>query len=248
VCEFIGSARLEDVPTPVVWLAKRSILDGLGLGAAGSRSRAARILRTELASYGCAQEEASVLGTDLRLPARFAAFANGLSMHADDYDDTQLAVASDRVYGLLTHPTAPVLPAALALGERRHLSGADVLTAYLVGVEVETKVSEAIDPRHYDHGFHSTGTVGCIGAVAAAARALDLDLSQTAVALALAASQAAGLRENFGSMTKPFHAGRAADSGSCPAIWQRLATPPRRTFWRRHEASSRRPRAATTPI
>ena len=92
-------------------------------------------------------------------------------------------------------------------------TGRDVLMGYLVGVEVETKVSEAIDPRHYDTGFHSTATAGSIGAGAAAARLLGLDPAVTAVALGIAASQAGGLRENFGTMTKPFHAGRAADSG-----------------------------------
>ena len=98
------------------------------------------------------------------MPARFAAFANGLAIHADDYDDTQLAVAKDRVYGLLTHPTAPALPPVLALAERDRRSGADLMLAYQVGVEVECKVAEAILPRHYQHGFHSTATCGSIGA------------------------------------------------------------------------------------
>ncbi len=213
VSDFVVSARLEDVPKRVQKLAKRSILDGLGLAVAGSRSQGAKIVQAEVASYESAVQEATLLGTHLRAPARFAAFANGVAIHADDYDDTQLAVGADRVYGLLTHPTAPVLPAVLAIGQRKMLDGAAVLTAYLVGVEVATKVSEAIDPRHYDAGFHSTGTAGTIGAGAAAARALGLSADQTAIALAISASQAAGLRENFGSMTKPFHAGRAADSG-----------------------------------
>ena len=213
VSDFVVSARLADVPLTVQKLAKRSILDGLGLAVAGSRSQGARIVQAEVASYESSVREATLLGTDLRAPARFAAFANGVAIHADDYDDTQLAAAVDRVYGLLTHPTAPVLPPVLAIGQRKKLDGAAVLTAYLVGVEVATKICEAIDPRHYDAGFHSTGTAGTIGAGAAASRALGLSAEQTAIALAISASQAAGLRENFGSMTKPFHAGRAADSG-----------------------------------
>src|SRR5206468_11941746 len=147
-------------------------------------------------------------------PARFAAFANGVSIHADDYDDTQLAIAKDRVYGLLTHPTAPALPPVLALGERDGRSGRDVMTAYQIGVEVECKVAEAILPRHYQHGFHSTATCGAIGAAAGSAKLLRLDAAKTRRALSLGASQAAGLRENFGTMTKPFHAGRAAESGT----------------------------------
>ena len=135
----------------------RSILDGLGLAIAGSRSVAAGIARREVESYGALVPEAVVLGTEMRHRPGFAAFLNGLSIHADDYDDTQLAVGKDRVYGLLTHPTAPVLPVALALAEREDRSGADTLVAYLVGVEVETKVSEAIDPRHYDEGLPLDG-------------------------------------------------------------------------------------------
>jgi 2-methylcitrate dehydratase PrpD len=147
------------------------------------------------------------------VPARFAAFANGLAIHADDYDDTQLAVAKDRVYGLLTHPTAPALPPALALAERDRRSGADLMLAYQVGVEVECKVAEAILPRHYQHGFHSTATCGSIGAAASAAKLLGLDRDATRRALSIGATQAGGLRENFGTMTKPFHAGRAAENG-----------------------------------
>ncbi len=213
VAEFIACVSIAEIPPEVRRLAKRSILDGLGLAAAGSRSRAAVLARQEIAGYGALNREATVVGTGEQAPARFAAFLNGLAIHADDYDDTQLALRADRVYGLLTHPTAPVLPPAIALGERQDRSGAEVLVAYLVGVEVATKVAEAIDPRHYDKGFHSTGTVGAIGAGAAASRALGLDAATTAVALGVAASQAAGLRENFGTMTKPFHAGRAAESG-----------------------------------
>lgn len=213
VAAFVTGVQIEAVPLDVRHLAKRSILDGLGLAAAGSRSRAAAIARAEIATYGQLVGDARVIGTGELAPARFAAFLNGLAIHADDFDDTQLAVAPNRVYGLLTHPTAPVLPPALALGERDNRSGADVLATYLAGVEVATKVAEAIEPRHYDDGFHSTATAGSIGAGAAAARMLRLDAEKTAVALGIAATQAAGLRENFGTMTKPFHAGRAAENG-----------------------------------
>src|SRR5207344_1410099 len=114
---------------------------------------------------------------------------------------------------LLTHPTAPALPPVLALAERERRSGADMLLAYQIGVEVECKIAEAIMPRHYQHGFHSTATCGSIGAAAGAAKLLKLDREATRRALSLGATQAGGLRENFGTMTKPFHAGRAAESG-----------------------------------
>ncbi len=210
---FVTETTLADIPGTVRQAARHSILDGLGLALAGSRSLPGQIAQAEVASYGCAVEEASALGTSLRLPARFAAFVNGVAIHADDYDDTQLAVKPDRVYGLLTHPTAPVLPVALALTQVGHGTGADLLVSYLVGVEVETKVAEAIDPRHYDAGFHTTGTIGTLGAAAAAAKSLGFDVRQTCMALGIAASEAAGLRENFGTMTKPLHAGRAAENG-----------------------------------
>ncbi|MDX1485128.1 MAG: MmgE/PrpD family protein, partial [Alphaproteobacteria bacterium] len=156
---------------------------------------------------------ALVIGSDMRIAPRFAAFANGVAIHADDYDDTQLAVAKDRVYGLLTHPTAPCLPAALAIAERDRASGADFMTAYHVGVEVECKIAEAINPRHYQDGFHSTATCGTFAAAAAAAKLEGFDAETTRRALSVAGSQSAGLRENFGTMTKPFHAGRASESG-----------------------------------
>ncbi len=136
-----------------------------------------------------------------------------MSIHADDYDDTQLAMAKDRVYGLLTHPTAPALPAALAVAERDGRSGKDLMAAYHVGVEVECKIAEAIDPRHYQQGFHSTATCGTFAAAAAAANLLAFPTETIRRALSIAGSQSGGLRENFGTMTKPFHAGRAAESG-----------------------------------
>jgi 2-methylcitrate dehydratase PrpD len=214
VANFVVSTRAQAIPRDVAYLGKRSVLDGLGLALAGAASETGHITRSYLNGLDIAKESGStVIGSSLRLPARFAAFANGIFIHADDYDDTQLAVAKDRVYGLLTHPTAPALAAVLALAERDLRSGLDLMTAYQVAVEVECKIAEAILPRHYQQGFHSTGTCGAIGAAAGAASLLGLDLATTRRALSLGASQAAGLRENFGTMTKPFHAGRAAESG-----------------------------------
>ena len=217
VAAFIVNTGYRDVPEEVIDLGKKSILDGLGLALSGSVAETGRLSRTYVQSLGLSRGESTIIGSSLKAPARFAAFANGIGIHADDYDDTQLAVAEDRVYGLLTHPTAPSLSAALAIAESRGLSGRDLMMAYHVGVEVECKIAEAIAPRHYDEGFHSTGTCGTIGAAAAAARVAGLDLSQTLRALGIAASEAAGLRENFGTMTKPLHAGRAAESGIAAA-------------------------------
>ena len=145
--------------------------------------------------------------------AASAALLNGLSGHAHDFDDTQLSTTGDRIFGLLTHPTVPPLMAALAVGERQCVSGRQFLEAFLTGFEVETKISEAIHPAHYKQGFHSSGTVGTFGAMAATAKLLGLNPSQVGHALAIAASSASGIRVNFGTMTKPLHVGRAAQNG-----------------------------------
>ena len=229
VAGFIVKTRAKNIPADVMHLGKRSILDGIGLALAGSVSESGHIVRKHLQSLGCkVSNGCTVIGSGMKMPARFAAFANGVAIHADDYDDTQLAAAKDRVYGLLTHPTAPALPPVLALGERDGRSGRDVLTAYQIAVEVETKISEAMNPRHYQDGFHSTATVGAIAAGAGAAQLLGFNLEQTRRTLSIAASQAAGLRENFGTMMKPFHAGRACESGVVAAEFAQLgftATP-----------------------
>ena len=218
VADFIVETKAAEIPADVAHLGKRSVLDGIGLAFAGAASETGRIVRRYLDTLLLPNNDGStVIGGSKCIPARFAAFANGTSIHADDYDDTQLAAAKDRVYGLLTHPTAPALPAVLALAERAGASGRDLMTAYQIAVEVECKIAEAILPRHYQHGFHSTATCGAIGAGAGAARMLGLDREKTRRALSLAASQAGGLRENFGTMTKPFHAGRAAESGAVAA-------------------------------
>src|SRR5919201_933181 len=207
------------------------MLDGIGLAFAGSVAESGRIAREHFKTLGCVATS-TVIGTPLRTAPRFAAFLNGTAMHADDYDDTQLAARPDRVYGLLTHPTAPVLPAVLAVAEERAASGADVLDAYVIGTEVEMKVAEAIDPRHYRDGFHSTGTIGAIGAAAAVARLRGADVATTLRALGIAASQSPGARP------------RAASS---PSTSRCAGGPRRRTSSRRRADSSARPEAGTRP-
>src|SRR6202162_822732 len=149
VVEFVRNTKFSDLPADVIDLGKKSILDGLGLALAGARAQNGKLFREYAANLGLPDRGATVMGTKTKLTPRFAAFANGLAIHVEDFDDTQLAVSKDRVYGLLTHPTAPVLPPALALAARDRRSGADLLLAYHVGVEVECKVAEAIMPRHY---------------------------------------------------------------------------------------------------
>ena len=221
VAEFIVKTKLKDLPKDVIAVGKKSILDGIGLALSGSVAESGHLTQKYLAGVG-AKGKSTVIGTNMKLAPRFAAFANGIGVHADDFDDTQLAVAKDRVYGLLTHPTAPALPAALAVGEALGASGAEVMLAYHIGVEVECKIAEAINPRHYQHGFHATATCGVYAAAAAAAKLMGLNVEQTMRALSVAGSQSAGLRENFGTMMKPFHAGRSSESGVVAADFAAL--------------------------
>src|SRR5690348_4896067 len=212
VAQFVVETKHTDVPADVVELSKKSILDGLGLALSGSRGETAPLVEQYLKSFTSPQV-VSVMGTSAKAPTRFAAFANGVAIHVDDFDDTQLAMAKDRVYGLLVHPTVCVLPAALAIAELNQRSGRDFLLSYNLGVDVECKIAEAISPRHYEDGFHSTGTCGVFGSTAACARLRGFDVGRTVRAFAIAASHAAGLRENFGTMMKPFQAGHSAESG-----------------------------------
>ncbi|HZV58916.1 MAG TPA: MmgE/PrpD family protein, partial [Candidatus Eremiobacteraceae bacterium] len=212
VGQFVLQTKYESIPAEVIELGKKSILDGFGLALAGSRAESGPISRKYIEQCG-GNAKATVIGTAMRTSPRFAALLNGISIHADDFDDTQLAAAKDRVYGLLMHPTVPVLPAIFALAEQRTVSGKEWLLAYQIGAEVECKIAEAISPRHYQDGFHTTGTCGPFGSAAACAKLLGFDLKKTLNSFGLAGSQSGGLRENFGTMTKPFQAGHAAESG-----------------------------------
>jgi 2-methylcitrate dehydratase PrpD len=217
VADFVTQATDGDLSSELVELGKKSILDGFGLALSGSVARSGQLVKRHLDDLGLGEGAATVIGMGRKVAPRFAAFANGVGVHADDYDDTQLAVAKDRVYGLLTHPTAPALPAAFAMAEVTGASGAAFMLAYHLGVEVECKIAEAINPRHYQTGFHATATCGTFAAAAAASKLLGFDAETTGRALSIAGSQSAGLRENFGTMTKPFHAGRSSESGVAAA-------------------------------
>jgi 2-methylcitrate dehydratase PrpD len=210
---FVTQTNYQDIPAEVIELGKKSILDGLGLALAGSRADTGPISRQYAEQAGACNGKATIIGTAQRTSSRFAALVNGISIHADDFDDTQLAAQKDRVYGLLMHPTVPVLPAIFALAEQHAVSGKEWMLAYHVGAEVECKIAEAISPRHYLDGFHTTGTCGPFGSAAACAKLLKFDLSKTLKSFGLAGSQSGGLRENFGTMTKPYQAGHAAESG-----------------------------------
>ena len=212
LAEFVAKSRHDDCPEAALEAGRRAILDCLGVMLAGSAEPAARILQQVALAEG-GLPLATVVGTGRRTGAVWAALCNGTAAHALDFDDTNFA--------LMGHPSAPVLAAALAAGELATADGRAVLHAFLLGFEVETTLAEVINPAHYEHGWHATCTLGTLGAAAAAARLLGLDAGQTRHALAVAASQSSGLKENFGTMTKPFHAGHAARSGVLSALMAR---------------------------
>lgn len=205
VAQFSQATRFEDIPPDVLRLAKKTILDCVGLALAGAQSDGSIIVRRHLEEMGCASGPATVFGTAMRAPPRFAALANGNAMHADDFDDTY--------HPSRIHPSAPVVAALFADAGHADCTGRDILTAYNVGVEVSCKVSQAIDGQHYQRGYHSTGTCGTFGAAAAVCNLRRLPVSSIVAALGIAGSSASGLRENFGTMVKPLHAGRAAENG-----------------------------------
>ena len=194
----------ESVPEDAIAQAKRALLDTLGVTLAGSREESARIVADWVREQG-GRAEVAVLGRSFRAPAADAALANGAAAHALDFDDVSLPMRG--------HPSAPLLPAALAVAEKASRSGRDLLTAFVLGFEVETSLGRAIGEAHYALGWHATSTLGTLGAAAACARLLHLDAARTQMAFGIAASLASGLQQNFGTMTKPLHAGWAARNG-----------------------------------
>jgi 2-methylcitrate dehydratase PrpD len=186
-----------------VW-ARQCVLDYYGCALAGADDPLVMILLDEL-TEAAGDTQASVIGHPIGLPTLSAALVNGAAGHALDYDDVNLAMPG--------HPSVAILPALLALAEQRKSSGRDVVAAFVAGYETACRIGSALRPGHYNLGFHATGTVGGIGAAAACARLLGLDSEATARALGIAGTQVAGLKSQFGTMCKPFHAGKAAQNG-----------------------------------
>ncbi|HVB97829.1 MAG TPA: MmgE/PrpD family protein [Candidatus Dormibacteraeota bacterium] len=213
MAEFILKTNYSDIPADVIEVGKKSILDGFGLSLAGSTADSGHIAREYIRGSELCGGSSTVSGTNLKVPPRFAAFLNGVAIHAFDFDDTQLVVGPGRVYGLLMHPTVTALPPAFAVGEPAGISGKDLMLAYHIGVEVECKIALALSPRSYNDGFHITGICGPFGSAAAGSKLRNLNENQILNGFGVAATAGGGLRANFGTMTKPFHAGHAAEGG-----------------------------------
>lgn len=204
LAEFVCGTGDDEIPEAALTHAKHCVLNMLGVALHATRDDAARIVVDLIEEEG-GHAQASVLGFGLRTTVQNAALANGLLAHLDDFDDTFLPT--------VFHPSAPTIPAALALAEHRRASGREFLVACTLGLEVACRIAHLVQAVRHGAVWHMTGAVGPFGAAAAAARLLRLDTDATARAFGLAGTQASGLRETFGTMTKAFHPGRAAQSG-----------------------------------
>jgi 2-methylcitrate dehydratase PrpD len=189
--------------------AKRSILNFFGTALGGSRDPATEAAAAVLARFA-AKPEAGLVGRTDRIGTLDAAFLNAISGNVFDFDDTH--------YRTIIHPTAPVSPALFAFAERQRLSGQDLLHAFVLGVEIECRLGNAVSPGHYSRGWHITSTCGIFGSAAATARVLGLDVERTVWAIGNAAAQSAGLIENLGTMAKSLSVGNAARGGLLAAF------------------------------
>ncbi|WP_305984121.1 MmgE/PrpD family protein [Roseibium sp. MMSF_3544] len=216
--DFVETVSFDDLPEEAIRLGTRCVLDGLGLFVAGSDHEMVEILIEEAMDTG-GRADARVIGQEMRVPAPMAARVLGTSGHAHDWDDSQVSVDPAHIYGLLTHPTIPPLTASLVMAQKLgNVDGKTFMLAFLTGFEVECKISEWMLPQHYMRGMHSSGTVGTFGAYAAAAKLLGLTGDKLRWGFGIAASLAAGIRCNFGTMTKPLHVGRACENGITAAL------------------------------
>ena len=212
VTRFIARASARDLSQTIKNAAKEHLLDGFATMLGGAAEEASRRIDRYLQNFP-PKSESTVIGSQIKFAAQYAALANGIRGHVLDYDDAQLATLPSRPYGQLTHPTTPVLAAGLALAEKIKATGLELLIAYIIGVEVACRLADAIHPGHYLRGFHPTGTIGAFGATAACAYLLKLDPTQIRCALGIAGSLASGVRAHRGTMAKSLNAGHAAENG-----------------------------------
>jgi 2-methylcitrate dehydratase PrpD len=198
LARFVASSCWTEVPPEVRHEAARAILNWLGCAIGGCRDQTLDVMIAALREFS-GPAQATLLGRGERFDAVTAALLNGTGSNRLDFDDTHLRTS--------IHPSVPVASALMAVTEYRPISGAEFLHAFLLGVDVECRVGNAITPEHYDQGWHITATCGVLGAAAAAARALKLDPHRTERALGIAATQASGLLVSLGTMCKSFNMG-----------------------------------------
>ncbi|MBZ9894446.1 MULTISPECIES: MmgE/PrpD family protein [unclassified Mesorhizobium] len=209
LARYVVSASADSVPTNVRREAVRSFLNWTGCAVGGSQHPSVDIALGAVSPFA-GKDQAAILGRRERLDALNAALINGIASHVFDFDDTHLRT--------IIHPAGPVASAILSLAQLQPTSGRDLLHAFILGVEVECRIGNAVYPAHYDIGWHITGTAGVFGAAAAAGRLLGLNEQQMIWALGIAGTQSSGFREMFGTMCKSFHPGRAAQNGLFSAL------------------------------
>ncbi len=195
MASFISTAKFEDVPTPAINLAKLCLLDAVGCAIYGTTRPLGKMMTSLVDELG-GKPVARVVGTNIQTNSVNAAMANGTLGHSEDFDD----------YGA-GHQAVTLMPVVLALGEELRVSGKQALLSYAVGFDITTAVTHSMGHDHYGKGWHNTSSIGTLGSTAAAAKMLGLDEGQTRMALGIGATQASGIRANFGTMTKPFHPG-----------------------------------------
>lgn len=212
LAERVGRLRFDDLPRDVVLRAKHSILDWIGVTLSGwSDPLVGKLTRVVAAEGG--REAATLLGSRRKVSASQAALINGAASHALDFDDVHLR---SRV-----HPSVPVVPAAIAIAERDRRDGKALILAFVSGVETQSAIAAVMGDSHYRRGWHNTATFGMFGAAAAAASLTGLTADELQQAFGIVATQAAGLRASFGTMSKPLHAGHAASQGLIAAALAR---------------------------
>jgi 2-methylcitrate dehydratase PrpD len=217
--EFVENVTYNSIPAEALRIGTRCLTDGVGLFVAGSEEHSVKILADEAQATG-GKPETLLLGRGkVKVPAASGARVLGAAGHAHDWDDSQVSTDPAHVYGLLTHPTIPPLTSALVIAQKLGaIDGKTFMLAFLTGFEVECKISEWMLPQHYLRGMHSSATVGTFGAFAAAAKLLERKDEKLRSGFGISASFAAGIRCNFGTMTKPLHVGRAAENGITAAL------------------------------
>ncbi|SLN60938.1 MmgE/PrpD family protein [Pseudoruegeria aquimaris] len=204
IADFVADTPVQSIPSTALRTVALSLLDWVSVGRAGVGEPVAERVADLVLSEG-GMEEASAFGRGRRLPARAAALLNGTTSHALDYDDTHFLH--------IGHPSVVVFPAALAVAERQGARGDAFLAACALGYEASCRIGHWLGRGHYQVGFHQTATAGCFGATLAAGRLLGLDAAGLARAIGLASTRAAGLKNQFGTMGKPYNAGQAASAG-----------------------------------
>lgn len=209
LARYLVTAEARDVPKDAKREGVRSLVNWLGCAVGAARHDAVESALAALLPFA-GPPQASVLGRTEKTDIMHAALMNGITSHVFDFDDTHLPT--------IIHPSGPVASALFALAEYRPVSGAELLHAFILGVEGECRIGNAVYPNHYDQGWHITGTAGVFGAAAACGRLLGLSEQQMTWALGIAGTQSAGLREMFGTHCKSFHPGRAAQNGLASAL------------------------------